>query len=256
MTKPQGFLATFRIDEELWGKFKDIAKNKQTNASALIIQYIQGVVNSGGVDNVPQSAPQNIDNFPTIQNIEDLIDARIGGSIRDGDIKYAIAASYTAVMGQFNGLLEELQALQKQVQELKSIPPAAVPQSPINEQLTTDNEQFVIDNYQLDQEIGNRELGIGEHEDVDLIDSDLKSDTQLPMTDNQLPPGDDLTEIKSDNSPALPVKSQTDHVQKQLKKIGIKKTAAQIRESFIDLGFDGTNYNQVRDKVIEILSDK
>ncbi|MFM6080897.1 MAG: hypothetical protein ACKPCI_20700 [Dolichospermum sp.] len=140
MTKPQGFLATFRIDEELWGKFKDIAKNKQTNASALIIQYIQGVVNSGGVDNVPQSAPQNIDNFPTIQNIEDLIDARIGGSIRDGDIKYAIANSYTAMMGQFNGLLEQLQELQKQVQELKSIPPAAVPQSPVNEELTTDNK--------------------------------------------------------------------------------------------------------------------
>ncbi|MFM6909966.1 MAG: hypothetical protein ACKPKW_12645, partial [Dolichospermum sp.] len=166
--------------------------------------------------------PQNIDNFPTIQNIEDLIDARIGGSIRDGDIKDVIANSYTAMMGQFNGLLEQLQELQKQVQELKSIPPAAVPQSPINEQLTTDNEQLP------EQETGNRELGTGEHENVDLVDSD--------------------------NSPALPVKSQTDHVQKQLKKIGIKKTAAQIREAFIDLGFDGTNYNQVRDKVIEVLS--
>ncbi|MFM6022883.1 MAG: hypothetical protein ACKPER_08160, partial [Dolichospermum sp.] len=95
--------------------------------------------------------------------------------------------------------------------------------------------------------IGNRELGTGEHENVDLIDSDLKSDTQSP-------PVDDLTEIKSDNSPALPEKNQTDYVQKQLKKIGIKKTAAQIRESFINLGFDGTNYNQVRDKVIEVLS--
>ncbi|MFM5961742.1 MAG: hypothetical protein ACKOQ2_32100, partial [Dolichospermum sp.] len=189
-------------------------------------------------------------NFPTIQNIEDLIDARIGGSIRDGDIKYAISNSYTAMMGQFNGLLEQLQELQKQVQELKSIPPAAVPQSPINEQLTTDNEQLTTDNYQSpEQETGNRELGTGEHQDVDLIDSDLKSDTQSPMTDNQLPPGDDLTEIKSDNSPALPEKNQTDYVQKQLKKNGIKKSALQIRESFIDLGFDGTNYNQVRDKV-------
>ncbi|MFM5889491.1 MAG: hypothetical protein ACKOQS_14590, partial [Dolichospermum sp.] len=84
--------------------------------------------------------------------------------------------------------------------------------------------------YQLDQEIGNRELGTGEYENVDLIDSD--------------------------NSPALPEKNQTDYVQKQLKKNGIKKSALQIRESFIDLGFDGTNYNQVRDKVIEILSDK
>ncbi|MFM5962578.1 MAG: hypothetical protein ACKOQ2_36430, partial [Dolichospermum sp.] len=185
MTKPQGFLATFRIDEELWGKFKDIAKNKQTNASALIIQYIQGVVNSGGVDNVPQSAPQNIDNFPTIQNIEDLIDARIGGSIRDGDIKYAISNSYTAMMGQFNGLLEQLQELKKQI-DCNSIPQFPVPSPTIIEQLTTDNGELVIDNYQLDQEIGNRELGTGEYENVDLIDSD--------------------------NSPALPEKNQTDYV--------------------------------------------
>ncbi|MFM6349021.1 MAG: hypothetical protein ACKPFK_28355, partial [Dolichospermum sp.] len=87
MTKPQGFLATFRIDEELWGKFKDIAKNKQTNASALIIQYIQGVVNSGGVDNVPQSTPQNIDNFPklSIQDLEKIIDEKINSSIQAMD---------------------------------------------------------------------------------------------------------------------------------------------------------------------------
>ncbi|MFM6220507.1 MAG: hypothetical protein ACKPDM_09095, partial [Dolichospermum sp.] len=127
-------------------------------------------------------------------------------------------------------LTNELTNKDSQLQDLKSIPPAAVPSPTIIEQLTTDNGELVIDNYQLDQEIGNRELGTGEYENVDLIDSD--------------------------NCPALPVKSQTDHVQKQLKKIGIKKTAAQIRESFIDLGFDGTNYNQVRDKVIEILSDK
>ncbi|MFM6224661.1 MAG: hypothetical protein ACKPDM_30650, partial [Dolichospermum sp.] len=74
--------------------------------------------------------------------------------------------------------------------------------------------------------------------------------------DTQSPPGDDLTEIKSDISPALPKKDQTDYVQKQLKKIGIKKTAAQIRKAFIDLNFDGTNYLQLRDKVIEVLFDK
>ncbi|MFM6268114.1 MAG: hypothetical protein ACKPFA_16690, partial [Dolichospermum sp.] len=85
------------------------------------------------------------------------------------------------------------------VQELQSISPAPVSNPPIIEQLTTDN-------YQLpEQETGNRELGTGEHQDVDLIDSDLKSDTQSP-------PGDDLTEIKSDISPALPKKDQTDYV--------------------------------------------
>ncbi|AFW97321.1 hypothetical protein IQ227_24985 [Anabaena aphanizomenioides LEGE 00250] len=92
MTKPQGFLATFRIDEELWGKFKDIAKNKQTNASALIIQYIQGVVSSGGVDNVPQSTPQNIDNLPklSIQDIEKIIDEKINSSIQAMDNNQSI----------------------------------------------------------------------------------------------------------------------------------------------------------------------
>ncbi|MEY3255654.1 MAG: hypothetical protein RLZZ29_785 [Cyanobacteriota bacterium] len=148
MIKQQGFLATFRIDEELWGKFKNIAKNKQTNASALIIQYIHGVV--GGID-----TPQNIDNScqlsvhdidnridekisqsiqdintPSIQNIEDLIDSRIKQSIADGDIRYAIAHSYAAAMGQFNGLLEEFQLIKKQMEELQSVPPSTAPIPP------------------------------------------------------------------------------------------------------------------------------
>ncbi|MFM5945994.1 MAG: hypothetical protein ACKO9G_21975 [Dolichospermum sp.] len=134
-------------------------------------------------DKINQSI-QNIDSINTL-SIQD-IDNRIIDSIKQGDIKDAIANSYTAMMGQFNGLLEQLQELQKQVQELKSIPPAH-PQPPTdNHQLTTDNEQFVIDNYQLDQEIGNREQGTKEHEDIDQANSDLKSDTQLPIPNNEL----------------------------------------------------------------------
>ncbi|MFM6073879.1 MAG: hypothetical protein ACKPB9_20210, partial [Dolichospermum sp.] len=126
-------------------------------------------------------------------------------------------------------LTNELTNKDSQLQDLKSIPLVPVPSPTIIEQLTTDNGELVIDNYQLpEQETGNRELGTGEHENVDLVDSD--------------------------NSPALPKKNQTDYVQKQLKKIGIKKSALQIRESFIDLGFDGTNYLQLREQVIEILS--
>ncbi|MFM5962052.1 MAG: hypothetical protein ACKOQ2_33725, partial [Dolichospermum sp.] len=154
-------------------------------------------------DKINQSI-QNIDSINTL-SIQD-IDDRIIDSIKQGDIKDAIAKNYEAMMGQFNGLLEQLQELQKQVQELQSISPAPVSNPPIIEQLTTDN-------YQLpEQETGNRELGTGEHEDVDLVDSETRTDTQSPMTDNQLPPGDDLTEIKSDNSPALPKKDQTDYV--------------------------------------------
>ena len=167
MTKTQRFLATFRIDEELWGKFKDIAKNKQTNASALIIQYIQGVISSGGVDNPPKATPQNIDISPQpnlddiykyidnkLDNLEDVsiqdIDNKIAESLEDGDIKDAIAASYAGMMAQFNGLLEELQDLKSQLQELQSNPPAAVP---INEQLTIDNEEPTTDNGQFTNEI-------------------------------------------------------------------------------------------------------
>jgi hypothetical protein len=274
MTKPQGFLATFRIDEELWGKFKDIAKNKQTNASALIIQYIQGVVSSGGVDNSPKATPQNIDSSPQpnlddiykyiddkldnntavspqpnlddiykyiddkLDNLEDVsiqdIDNKIAESLEDGDIKDAISNSYAAVMGQFNGLLQELQELKKQLQELKSIPPA-VPQLPTAEGLTTDNEELTNEILTTLQE----------------TDSENKSDTQLL-------PGDELTEIKSDNSPAptVPDKNQIDYVRKKLKKIDIEKTAAQIRETFINLGFDGTNYEDLRGEIIEALSNE
>jgi hypothetical protein len=120
-----------------------------------------------------------VDNVDTVKNL-------ITESLADGDIKDAIANSYAGIMGQFNGLLEELQELKKQFEELQSNPPAAVPSPPINEQLTTDNGELLIVNYQLpEQETGNREQGIGEHEDVDLADSDLTSDTQSTITDEE-----------------------------------------------------------------------
>jgi hypothetical protein len=186
MTKPQGFLATFRIDEELWGKFKDIAKNKQTNASALILQYIQGVVSSGGVDNPPKATPPNIDISPQpnldsiykyidnkLDNLEDVsiqdIDNKIAESLEDGDIKDAIAASYAGMMAQFNGLLEEWQELKKQFEELKSIP-----QPQINEELTIDNEEPTTDNGQFSEDV-----------ESDSTDSENKSDTQSPITDEE-----------------------------------------------------------------------
>ena len=186
MTKPQGFLATFRIDEELWGKFKDIAKNKQTNASALILQYIQGVVSSGGVGNSPKATPPNIDISPQpnldsiykyidnkLDNLEDVsiqdIDNKIAESLEDGDIKDAIAASYAGMMAQFNGLLEEWQELKKQFEELKSIP-----QPQINEELTIDNEEPTTDNGQFSEDV-----------ESDSTDSENKSDTQSPITDEE-----------------------------------------------------------------------
>lgn len=251
-------LASFRVDSQLWEQFQSHAKENNVTATALLISYIKSVVNTSNVItpnpvvntssevNNPSLSLQDIDKRIddkiklSIQNINTLslqdIDNRIAESLADGDIKDAIANSYAGMMGQFNGLLEELQDLKSQLQELKSISPVSVPIPLISEQVTTDNGQLTED------------------VESDRTDSDLTPDTQSPITNEQLPPGDELTEIKSDNSPALPEKNQIDYVQKQLKKIGIKKSAGEIREAFINAGFDGNNYEVLRGELIESLS--
>ena len=204
-------LASFRVDSQLWEHFQGYAKENNVTATALLISYIKSVVNTGNVitynpdvntfnDTInPTLSIQDIDKRIddkiklSIQNIGDIntlslqdIDNRIADSLADGGIGEAIAKNYEAMMGQFNGLLEELQELKKQFEELTSVPLVPVPQSPINEQLTTDNGELLIVNNQLpEQETGNREQGTGEHEDVDLADSDLTSDTQSTITDEE-----------------------------------------------------------------------
>ena len=201
-------LASFRVDSQLWELFQGHAKENNVTATALLISYIKSVVNTGNVItsnpvvntssevNNPSLSIHDIDSRIdekiklSIQSINTLsiqdIDNRIAESLADGDIKEAIAKNYEAMMGQFNGLLEELQELKKQFEELTSVPLVPVPQSPINEQLTTDNGELLIVNNQLpEQETGNREQGTGEHEDVDLADSDLTSDTQSTITDEE-----------------------------------------------------------------------
>ncbi len=186
MTKQQGFLATFRIDEKLWGKFKDIAKNNQTNASALILGYIQAVVSSGDVDNIPKPTSPNIDISPQpnldsiykyidnkLDNLENVsiqdIDSRINESLSDGDIGGAIATSYKAAIDQMNGLFEEMQNLQKQLEELKSnppAPPAPSPQSPIP------NYQSPITNDELIELLGIGDIVGGQIYNFDAIKED------------------------------------------------------------------------------------
>jgi hypothetical protein len=172
-----------------------------------------------------------VDNVDTVKNL-------ITESLEYGDIKDAIAASYAGMMAQFNGLLEEWQELQKQLQELKSIPPA-VPQLPTAEGLTTDNEELTTDNYQLpEQETGNREQGTGEYEDVDQVDSENNSDTQSPLWDKVL------------------MKNPVDSIRKQLKKKNITKSAEEIKQAFLNAGFDGINHQSLREEVIKTLSQE
>jgi hypothetical protein len=199
-------LASFRVDSQLWEQFQGYAKGQNNTATALLISYIKSAVNTGNVitssqnintssqSNNPSLSIQDIDKRidekikSSIQNIDTIntlsiqdIDNRIAESLADGGIGEAIAASYAGMMAQFNGLLEEWQELKKQFEELKSIP-----QPQINEELTIDNEELTTDNYQLpEQETGNREQGTGEYEDQ--VDSDLTSDTQSPIINDQLP---------------------------------------------------------------------
>lgn len=111
-----------------------------------------------------------VDNVDTIKNL-------IAESLADGVIGEVIAKNYEAMMGQFNGLLEELQELQKQLQELKSIPPAPGPQSPINEELTTDNEQ-------LTNEILTEPPKTDDGQFTEELESDSESLLQADRTDS------------------------------------------------------------------------
>jgi hypothetical protein len=160
-------LASFRVDSDLWQQFQGHAKENNTNASALLVAYIKSVVNTSNVitlnqivntfseSNNPSLSIHDIDNRidekinQSIQNIDNIntlsiqdIDNRIIDSIKQGDIKDAISTSYEAMMGQFNGLLEELQDLKSQLQELKSVPPAAVP----NSQIPITNSPLALEN--------------------------------------------------------------------------------------------------------------
>jgi hypothetical protein len=185
-------LASFRVDSQLWEQFQSHAKENNTNASALLVAYIKSVVNTGNVItsnpvvntstevNNPTLSTQDIDNCidkkikQSIQNINTMslqdIDNRIIESLADGGIGDAISNSYKSIMGQFNGLVMEVEALKSRLEELTSIPPAAVPQSPITEELTTDNEQLLNNDGQITTE----------------LESD-RSSTDFPsMTDEQI----------------------------------------------------------------------
>ena len=79
-------------------------------------------------------------------DIVDTIRSEIKESLADGDIKDAIATSYKAVMGNFNGLLSEIESLKK----LQSSPPAAAAaaddQLPIPCSQLPDIEKSTIEN--------------------------------------------------------------------------------------------------------------
>ena len=211
-------LASFRIDSQLWKQFQSYTEENNTNASALLVAYIKSVVNTSNVNTSSEVVNTSSDhlsihdidsridekikasiqdiNTPSIQNIEGLIDSRIGGSVQDGDIKDAIATSYAGMMGQFNGLLEELQDLKSQLQELKSVPPVAADNSPAIDSPAIDNSP---------------------------------AELEVPHNKQQI-------------------------IRAALSKKNIKVSSAQIRKAFVDAGWDGNNFNEIKKDILAILS--
>lgn len=155
-------LGTFRVRAGMWDQFKQLASDNNVTATDLILSFIENCLQSQSIpqSQVIEAIPQpNLDNVYTyidskldktlsIQQVEDLIDSRIGGSIQAGDIKDAIAHSYEATMGQFNGLLEEFQLIKKQMEELQSISPSAIDNSP-----AIDNPPAPADNSTAELEV-------------------------------------------------------------------------------------------------------
>ena len=147
-------------------------------------------------------------NTPSIQQIEDLIDARISSACQLGDIRDAIAICYADMMGNFNGLVSEIESLKK----LQSIPPAAA----------AADDQLPM------------------------------TDDQLPMTDDQLPITNNELTMTSDQLPDLD-RSKVENIRGYFNRKKIKVDARQIRKALSDAGWDGNNWEESRNKAIEIL---
>jgi hypothetical protein len=99
------------------------------------------------------------------------------------------------------------------------------------EPLTTDNEQLTTDNEQLTT--------------PEETDSENNSDTQSQIINEQLPLWDNKI-----------MKNPVDSIRKQLKKKNITKTAEEIKQAFLNAGFDGINHQSLRGEIIEALSQE
>jgi uncharacterized protein YukE len=292
-------LASFRVDSQLWEQFQAIAKENNNTASALLVGYIKSVVNPDNaitsnlvvntssevnlsihdidsrIDAKISQSIQDI-NTPSIQNIENLIDSRIGGSIADGDIKGAIAHSYQSSVDQFNGHLEELQnqirEFKKQLEELQSVPPSAAPIPPSadispaidNSPAPADNSPIVsIDELQLSTNSYNlikREQinTVGDllsYSEDDLLSIKGFGDVALNEVKDAMKRriGLDFPQICNDQL-KIP-RATIENIRKTLIRKAITVSTKQIRKAFKDSGWNGSNYQEIREDVIKLLSN-
>ena len=115
-------LATFRVDGGDWQQFQDIARQNNTTASALLVNFVQGVIKGGCIDNKTQVSIQDTDVQPSIQNLDEIIDNKIKISIQDGDIKDEVADAYAQVTINLNeALLQSNQKFEEIEERLKKV---------------------------------------------------------------------------------------------------------------------------------------
>ena len=144
MTTANNAPISFRLtDDEL----ELLRQHQEDGEKSLNLTAKRLLLSTLGVDAKKPSL--QVVNTVDINQIKELI----AESIADGGIGEAISNSYRSIMGQFNGLVMELEALKSRLEELQSIPLAPVPQSPIIEQLTTDNGQLTNDDGQFTEDV-------------------------------------------------------------------------------------------------------
>ena len=72
-------LGTFRIDKDLWAKFQKLAKSKDTNASKLIVGFIEASIgNRVDVKDYKTTKPN-----PKLENLSESIDTYLSENLDD-----------------------------------------------------------------------------------------------------------------------------------------------------------------------------
>jgi hypothetical protein len=185
MTTANNAPISFRLaDDEL----ELLRQHQEDGEKSLNLTAKRLLLNTLGVD-AKKSSLQLVNTVDTNQ-IKELIETAVQEKLENLTI--------AGVAEQFNGLLEEVEALKKQMEALKSVPP----------------EQLNVE--------------------CDRTDSDLTSDTQLIPDPN---------------------KNQIENIRTTLKRKGVQPiTNDQIRKAFSDAGWDGKNYQELRQAVIDSLS--
>jgi hypothetical protein len=149
MADKPGFLATFRIEKKIWDKFRKIAQSNRTNASALLLGYIESVIAAGDIPQNKSYSPH-----PCIDaDIDAAIKKLIANSLEDGAIGEKIDDCYQSMMVHLNEVQSQIYALKQEmlsksddISEKSSI--AHHPSPVTNDQSPITNDQSPITNDQ------------------------------------------------------------------------------------------------------------